>query len=147
MRGRRHTSHYSRAGWQDQVKIPASTQGEYIVPVTVAEYTIAAVLDTGFTDPDGEVGLALSHELYNLIESKLLHRKSLPMIVATDERRLIRSGLGYVGLGNLPQREVRILDAGSNLAGVCLLHSYPEYELIWDLSRQEMGLRTRGQRP
>ena len=129
------------------MKIPASTQGEYIVPVTVAEYTIAAVLDTGFTDPDGEVGLALSHELYNLIESKLLHRKSLPMIVATDERRLIRSGLCYVGLGNLPQREVRILDAGSNLAGVCLLHSYPEYELIWDLSRQEMELRIRGQRP
>ena len=128
------------------MKIPASTQGEYIVPVTVAEYTIAAVLDTGFTDPDGDVGLALSHELYNLIESKLLHRKSLPMIVATDERRLIRSGLGYVGLGNLPQREVRILDAGSNPAGVCLLHSYPEYELIWDLSRQEMELRTRGKR-
>lgn len=112
------------------MKIPANAQGEYIVPVTVAGHTVAAVLDTGFTDPDGEVGLALSHELYNLIE-----------------RRLIRSGLGYVGLGDLPQREVRILDAGSNLAGVCLLHSYPEYKLTWDLSSQEMTLHASGQRP
>ena len=129
------------------MKIPANAQGEYIVPVTVAGHTVAAVLDTGFTDPDGEVGLALSHELYNLIERRLLHRKSLPMIVATDERRLIRSGLGYVGLGDLPQREVRILDAGSNLAGVCLLHGYPEYKLTWDLSSQEMTLHAREQRP
>ena len=77
------------------MKVEVNAQGEYLLPVQVAGVRFHAVLDTGFTDADGEIGIAVDSDVYAAIETSLLYRQALPMLVATNEVRLVQSGLSH----------------------------------------------------
>ena len=48
-------------------------------------------------------------------------------------------------VGDLPRRETRIVETGSNLVGVCYFHSTPEYRLDWDFRTKEISISRRDQ--
>lgn len=126
--------------------IHATADQEYRLWINVAGHEVEAILDTGFTHPDCQIGLALDGDSYEMVRPRL-ERSQLVRFYSVGSAIpfVVESGLAPVSIVGVDGSEavMRVLNAGENLLGVCYFHHLAGYELLWDLSSREITLRKR----
>jgi hypothetical protein len=116
--------------------------GEYGIEVEIAGHRFGAVIDTGFTHPRCETGLCVETVLYDQFTPYLRDQQAIQAFAVGDRPHLFRSGIvkaEIVGLADSAV-ETRILDAGSNLVGVCFFTRLASYRVAWNPGDRTMRL-------
>lgn len=129
------------------LRLRANERNEYVLSIQIEGLEVEAVLDTGFTDALGEIGVGLTDDHFALVESSLRGQHSVPIMVPGLAHPLvIESGLGQVSLSRLEstQIETRVVRAGVGVVGVCYFHRLPGYRISWNLQAREMRIVRRG---
>ncbi|MSQ14605.1 MAG: hypothetical protein EXR50_01900 [Dehalococcoidia bacterium] len=126
-----------------QVTILANASNEYRVIVEIAERQFEVVIDTGFTNPLCQVGLALDNNSYQAVQTELhdlLEAELYPVGEPTPVR--VDSGIGVVNIFGLDNSEVltRVVNAGENILGVCYFHGLADFEVSWNLAEKAMTI-------
>ncbi len=127
-----------------------SKNGEFHINIKVGGEDTKMLWDTGFIDPDCNVGLGLDEVKYNRLkrDGKLTNEKQYSRHLANCDYDLVDTGeveaqLIHNGKTCGPKIKVRVRKGATNSVGYCFFKALRSCQLIWEFEADEICIECR----
>jgi predicted aspartyl protease len=127
-----------------EITIIANEEHEYWVDIQVDGVVLQAQIDTGMTEPNCAVGVALGPTDFDRLAASFTRQRLIGVEVATGPLAdPVLTAMARVSIDSLDGSEIEthIARLGSNLLGVCFFHRLPGFEVHWNLASRTMTIQ------